>query len=113
MITEEILCFMPRNIKVIKEVMECCDSKQFVESCLYLFFIHYHTSLCTENTQTQKVPCIHRISCTHSILEVVFTPTLKPILASASHNSYHCFCGFQILPRNLQAKAVLQQLTTE
>lgn len=32
MITEEITCFRPRNIKVIKEVMEGSDSKQFVDS---------------------------------------------------------------------------------
>lgn len=42
MTTEEIIYFMPRNIKVIKEVVECSDSKQFVESRHYLFLIHYY-----------------------------------------------------------------------
>lgn len=126
MTTEEIICFVPRSIKVIEEVMECSDSKQFVSHAFtYFWFIIINEKTSnyvykSANTQTQKVSYIHRISCTHSILEVVFASTLKPIPASpldrlrcSSHNSQHCFCEFQILPRNSRARAMLQQLTTD
>lgn len=61
MTTEEITCFVPRNIKVIKEIMECSDSKQFLVINNKITSNYIYKSA---NTQTQSFVCLQNQLCT-------------------------------------------------